>query len=1172
MKDQRYSMLKYMMTLILLIISATVKPQHITRNVYNNETEIKATGSVTLADGFYIPAGKSVRIFTGASFLECTPLAWSASNDQNYIRSRVFKVAGVTAANIDNSRSTCEVNQTVQYFDGLGRPLQTVTVQGSPTFRDLVQPVEYDPFGREVKKHLPYAASLASSNGSYKASALADQVAFYNNPAAYSAPGVATISNSAFAETRYEASPLNRVLEQGSPGASWQLAAGHTQKLEYGSNNASTAYTSTGFAVRLYNADVVTTTDQEYKRRLSGTGYYAANQLYLTISKDENWKLSDGKAGTMEEYKDKEGRVLLKRTFTNAQTLSTYYVYDDFGNLSFVLPPGANPDGTSLPGQSVLDELCYQYRYDGRKRLIEKKIPGKGWERMVYNRLDQLVLSQDSLQKNAGQWLFSKYDGLGRLVVTGIHENASDRAALQTAVNAQADPLWEGRDNGNTSGTGTGYSNTKLPTVNLTYLSINYYDDYDFWGNTFGGPNTGLGQVAASRTKGLQTGGWVYQLGSSTIRFLSVNYYDDEGRVVQSKSQHHMGGNDVLDNTYNFAGELTASTRTHTAGSATTTVATRYEYDHMGRKKATMESINGADEVVLSKMDYNELGQLSKKSLHSTDGTTFLQNTRFAYNERGWMKRGISDQFSMELGYDTLSTANYNGNITTQRWGSGASFPNMFSYNYDKINRLTNGISSGIQMSEELSYDMMGNISSLNRDNTGANMYTYWNGGNRLRSVANVTVMDYQYDGNGNATTDGRNGVTLSYNTLNLPLAASKTGLSMSYVYDATGAKLRKLSNMEATSDYVYGIQYTGGNIEFIMTEEGKARNNGGVYSYEYNLSDHLGNVRYTFNRHPTTGALQTLQVDNYYAFGKQKVGTAGVNKYLYNGKELQTELGQLDYGARFYDPVIGRWNVIDPLAEKGRRWSPYTYAFDNPMRFIDPDGMQNEDIVVRGSDKKEWRIKTAGEDVVYNVPFALKNNATIDIGAGNVDPSRFAVGYTAQADAGASAVIGAGVGIEASVVNFTDKNYSGYNYVYAGVHESAAVGAQAYLSASVGGSVSIAYNTSKDKIDPTTYSGITASASVSADVKVVVGGGVNISTFTGSGKDPGWKGVSLGVSVGVGAGGNLGAVNGTLSRTWLLNDVKPTVQRSFLDRAFNALNPVGSAIATGTIDKIKRL
>lgn len=104
--------------------------------------------------------------------------------------------------------------------------------------------------------------------------------------------------------------------------------------------------------------------------------------------------------------------------------------------------------------------------------------------------------------------------------------------------------------------------------------------------------------------------------------------------------------------------------------------------------------------------------------------------------------------------------------------------------------------------------------------------------------------------------------------------------------------------------------------------------------------------------------------------------------------------------------------------------------------------------------------------------------------------------------------------------MNFTDKSYSDYNYVYAGIHENLSGGIQASLSASVGGNVSIAYNTSKDKIDPASYAGMTSSVGISADVKVIAGGGVNINKFTGSGKDPGWKGISLGVSVGLGAGG----------------------------------------------------
>ena len=152
-------------------------------------------------------------------------------------------------------------------------------------------------------------------------------------------------------------------------------------------------------------------------------------------------------------------------------------------------------------------------------------------------------------------------------------------------------------------------------------------------------------------------------------------------------------------------------------------------------------------------------------------------------------------------------------------------------------------------------------------------------------------------------------------------------------------------------TDFISNFVIINNAPAWINFDEGRVIMDGtAVHFTETHLKDHLGNTRVVFGRQ--NNALVIKQVNSYYPFGMNIKGLSThnlkveakhpTNEYLYNGKMFQDELGLdwLDYGARMYDAVLGRWHGVDPLAEKMRRWSPYTYAFDNPMRFIDLDGM----------------------------------------------------------------------------------------------------------------------------------------------------------------------------------------------------------------------------------------
>lgn len=143
-----------------------------------------------------------------------------------------------------------------------------------------------------------------------------------------------------------------------------------------------------------------------------------------------------------------------------------------------------------------------------------------------------------------------------------------------------------------------------------------------------------------------------------------------------------------------------------------------------------------------------------------------------------------------------------------------------------------------------------------------------------------------------------------------------------------------------STTKNVLGVKTA--DLQFFPTTEGFYDYTKDQYIYQY--KDHLGNTRVSFGRN-SLGNLEIVDNNDYYPFGMNHLksgasffGTSSYKNYKYSGKELQ-ESGMYDYGVRMYMPDLGRWGVVDPLAEKHRRHSPYNYAVNNPIMFIDPDG-----------------------------------------------------------------------------------------------------------------------------------------------------------------------------------------------------------------------------------------
>jgi hypothetical protein len=651
-------------------------------------------------------------------------------SDDNFIYTAAPKRA-VKAAEF-NSLTKDEVTQTVTYFDGLGRPVQTIAIGQGGNGENIVTPIEYDPFGRPEKEYLPYTVANGGSNYSRidPVTAINDVTAYYNKPKYDN-------TSNPFSQKLLESSPLNRVLKQAAPGASWEMGNGHEIKLDYQTNKDE--------EVKLYKAASSWNSGSGlYEIAFTDGGYYAKNELYKNVTYDENTAANPAESsGSTVEFKNKEGQVILKRTYDLGAKHDTYYVYDIYGNLTYVIPPKA--DGTI--SQEVLDGLCYQYKYDDHNRLVEKKLPGKQWEFIVYDKLDRPVATGPALSPfkddTAVGWIITKYDAFDRPIYTGWSNTTSNSAARNTLQSAQntAAVLFETKQtSGSIDGISVNYSNVIAPT-SFKLLSVNYYDNYVYPGAP-SIPTDIEGQLVLVNVKTLATGSWsrVITISSSIVGETSTTFYDDKARPIRTYTQNYLGGYTYSDSKIDFIGKNQYTITKHKYGSATAEITVREEFTYsvQDRLLTHTHQVNGGTVQLMADNKYDAMGQLESKKVGNSTGNP-LQKVDFSYNIRGWLTEinkidnlqqntDPVDQFAFKLNYNTpqlgITDVNglYNGNISETFWKTGAdALERAYGYQYDKLNRLKNAVYEKNNLTtnaynESLTYDKNGNIISLVRN------------------------------------------------------------------------------------------------------------------------------------------------------------------------------------------------------------------------------------------------------------------------------------------------------------------------------------------------------------------------------------------------------------------------------------------------------------------------
>ena len=920
------------------------------------------------------------RILPFLSLLLTCAGVFSQTSSENYILTRTFTSADSSAW-----------RDRVVYYDGLGREEQAVLVGASPSGGDIVTLKEYDGYGRLEKTW--NGAAVSGNAGGHVDIGTLKALAVQSNGN----------DSKPYTLTVYEPSLLERPLRQYGAGSDWHQhdryvgTAYHTNvsgdgRLDCIRFTATQAAGTAGITV-------------------ANNGSTPTGSLTVVCTTGED-------RDTTYEFRDLNNEVFLSRRILDGRCLDTYYIRDEWGNLLAVLPPMAAGQMTadngswSSTGSDILEQYAYLYCYDYRYRQIAKRLPGCDWQYTVYDTNDTPVFTQDGNQRQRGEWSYVLSDKWGRPCQTGTCTNS-----ISVLSNPLTSPVVATR-------TTAGYSVSGTSLTSPVLLTETFYDRYsNIPGVTLGyDSGSGYGEKDAADPVGQVTATRTRLLDDSGTFLTGVKYYDYRGNVVQSKSDNHLGGVETEYASFDFTGNATARKHMHTAsGKPTRTEQYTYAYDAWGRMTERRHKTGTGSWMTLSDLGYDALGRLASDG---HNGHSNLQ-TSYGYNVRSWLSTVTNSTYSQQLYYNSTpggSGKRYGGSIAVMDWMFGNS-TFRYAFTYDGLGRLfSSHYSSGWGMDDYFStmynYDKNGNITRVLRNammTYGAeglldDLELHYDGNQVIRIIQysdpddfidyyqygdpNSTSVLCSYDRNGNMTKNMlKNILSVQYNLLNLPRRITYAdGSFAEYLYTATGEK-RQVSYQTAAAtleqpvasvlqqesqgpaittmvptvvDYCGPVIYKDGSLSRLLLEDTGYWLPGGFY--QFFIKDHLGSTRAVIDQ---AGACS--QTSQYYPYGKLWDDLWDINTQpnRYNGKELDRMHGLdcYDYGARMYDPGIGRFMTIDPKAEDYYDTSPYAYCLNNPIKNTDPDGRS---VWSRGA-KLLWHV---GKAVAKN---GLKALNTVD-------------------------------------------------------------------------------------------------------------------------------------------------------------------------------------------------